>query len=259
MAVKLAHKELGEGKPLIILHGVFGSLDNWMTFARNLSDYRKVYLVDQRNHGQSPHSDEFNYDAMADDLKKFIEDHKLDQPDIIGHSMGGKTAMKLAVKYTDLFSKLIVVDIAPKAYPVHHDTIIEGLKAVDLSSTSSRQEVDDVLKEYIPEPDVRLFLLKNLKRTPEGFKWKLNLKAIDENLERIGEGIENKKATEKPVLFIRGSKSNYIKDKDIITIISLFPSATIKTIDGAGHWIHAEKPEELLKLVGDFLDITSLG
>lgn len=259
MAVKLAYKEIGEGKPLIILHGLFGSLDNWITFARQLSDYRKVYLVDLRNHGRSPHSNEFNYDAMADDLKKFIEDHNLDQPDIIGHSMGGKAAMKLAVKYTNLFSKLIIVDIAPKAYPIHHDKILEGLKAIDLSAIKSRQEADNALKEYVPEPDVRLFLLKNLKRAPEGFEWKLNLKAIDENLDRVGEGIENKKATEKPVLFIRGSKSNYINDKDMIIIISLFPTATIKTVDGAGHWIHAEKPEELLKLVGDFLDITSLG
>lgn len=259
MAVKLAHKELGEGKPLIILHGLFGSLDNWMTFARKLSDYRKIYLIDQRNHGKSPHSDELNYDAMADDLKKFIEDHNLEQPEIIGHSMGGKTAMKLAVNYTALFSKLIIIDIAPIAYPMHHDKILEGLKAIDLTAIDSREDADNALKEYVPEPDVRLFLLKNLKRTSEGFEWKLNLKAIDENLERIGEGIETTKATEKPVLFIRGSKSDYVKDKNMITIITLFPTATIKTVEGAGHWIHAEKPEELLKLVGEFLDITSLG
>ncbi|MGK7391775.1 MAG: alpha/beta fold hydrolase [Candidatus Cyclobacteriaceae bacterium M2_1C_046] len=258
MAVELSYKVIGEGKPLIILHGLFGSLDNWMTFARNLAEHRKVYLVDQRNHGRSPHTDEFNYDVMAEDLRHFIEEHKLDRPDLIGHSMGGKTAMYLAVKYPEHFDRLIVIDIAPKAYPIHHDKIIEGLKALDLSKISSREEADAELEEYIPEPDVRMFLLKNLKRTGEGFEWKLNLKAIEENLDRIGEGLQEKRYTDKPVLFIRGSTSNYIKDKDIITTVSLFPNAEIKTIEGAGHWIHAEKPDELLKMVAKFLDISAL-
>lgn len=259
MALKLSYKEIGEGEPLIILHGLFGSLDNWMTFARKLADHRKVYLVDQRNHGQSPHSDEFNYDAMAEDLKKFIDDHNLEKPEILGHSMGGKTAMAFALKHTDQFSKLIIVDIAPKAYPVHHDKILEALKAVDLSKLESREQADEILAEHIPEEDVRLFLLKNLKRTSEGFQWKLNLKAIEENLDRIGEGIEARLTTEKPVLFVRGSKSDYIRDKDIIFIVQIFPTASVETIEGAGHWVHAEKPKELLDLVAGFLDITSLG
>ena len=258
MAVKLAYKELGNGKPLIILHGLFGSMDNWMTFARKLSPYRKVYLVDQRNHGRSPHTDEHNYDAMAEDLKEFIEEHNLDHPEILGHSMGGKAAMALALKYTDHFSKLIIIDIAPKAYPVQHDTIIEALKSLDLKNIHSREEADEELAKHIPEPGIRLFLLKNLKRTPEGFEWKLNLKALDENLQNIGEGIETRMATEKPVLFIRGSKSDYIRDEDIIATISLFPSASVKTVEGAGHWIHADKPDKLLNLVAEFLDITSL-
>lgn len=255
MSIKLSYKKLGKGNPLIILHGLFGSLDNWMTFAKQLSDHRTVYLVDQRNHGQSPHSDEFNYDAMAEDLRDFIDEHKLDHPEIIGHSMGGKTAMNLAVKYTDHFSRLMVVDIAPKAYPVHHDKIIEGLKAVNLDSAERREDVDEELKEHIPDEGVRMFLMKNLKRTSEGFRWKINLKAIEDNIEAIGEGIEERQATEKPVLFVRGSKSDYILDKDMITIVTLFPSAELKTIEGAGHWVHAEKPKELLALVKDFFEI----
>lgn len=258
MALELAYKALGEGKPIIILHGLFGSMDNWMTFAKSLAEHRKVYLVDQRNHGRSPHSDEFNYDAMADDLKKFIDQHKLDHPDIIGHSMGGKTAMFMAVKYPDHFNSLIVIDIAPKAYDVHHDKIIEGLKALDLSQISSREEADSKLSKHIAEPGVRLFLLKNLKRTSEGFSWRINLKAIEENLEEIGAGMEKRRYTDKPILFIRGSESNYIKDKDNITIVSLFPNSEIKTIEGAGHWVHADKPDELLKEVAHFFNITSL-
>ena len=258
MALKLAYKVIGEGEPLIILHGLFGSLDNWMTFARRLSKHKKVYLVDQRNHGQSPHSDEFNYDAMADDLKKFIDDHQLGQPEIMGHSMGGKTAMNLALRYTDHFSKLIVVDISPVAYPPHHQTILEGLKSIDLKSIESREAADEALEKHVPEPDVRLFLLKNLKRTGDGFEWKINLKAIEENIDRIGEGIQERLATEKKVLFIRGSKSKYVRDQDMITIVQLFPNAEVKTIEGAGHWIHAEKPDELLEMVADFLEITSL-
>ena len=258
MALELAYKEIGEGKPLIILHGLFGSLDNWMTFARNLSEHRKVFLVDQRNHGRSPHSEEFNYNVMADDLRHFIEQHKLDHPEIIGHSMGGKTAMSMAVRYPEFFSKLVVIDIAPKAYPVHHEKIIEGLKSLDLNSISSRDEADKALSKYTKEPDVRLFLLKNLKRTSDGFEWKLNLKAIEENLDKIGEGIEKKNATEKEVLFIKGEKSNHILRKDMIGSISIFPNSKIETIKGAGHWIHAEKPDELLKVIAQFLDITAL-
>lgn len=258
MAVELSYKVLGEGKPLIILHGLFGSLDNWMTFARSLAEHRQVYLVDQRNHGKSPHTDEFNYDVMSDDLKHFIDEHNLDHPDIMGHSMGGKTAMFMAVKYPDYFDKLIVIDIAPKAYSVHHDKIIEGLKALDLSQITSREEADSKLAEYVPEPDVRMFLLKNLKRTGDGFEWKLNLKTIEENLDEIGKGLQEKRYTDKPVLFIRGSKSDYIKDKDSIAIVALFPNAEIKTIEGAGHWIHAEKPNELLKMIAKYLDINAL-
>jgi len=254
--MQLNYKTLGEGKPLIILHGLFGSLDNWLTIAKELTENHnyKVYLVDQRNHGHSPHSDEFNYGAMAEDLNEFIEEHGIENPSILGHSMGGKTAMKFALNHADKWDKLIVVDISPKAYPVHHDVILEGLNAIDVHNLKSRGEADKQLAEHISDFGTRQFLLKNLSRRKEGgFEWKINLPVIEKNIEIIGEGMEEQLAIEKDVLFIRGEKSDYIKDEDNILIVQHFPNSKIETIKGAGHWVHAEQPEALLNTVTDFL------
>ncbi|MDX1628512.1 MAG: alpha/beta fold hydrolase [Fulvivirga sp.] len=252
--MELNYKKFGEGQPLIILHGLFGSLDNWQTIAKELADHFDVYIVDQRNHGHSPHSDEFNYDVMAADLNEFIDQHDLKNPYILGHSMGGKTAMKFALNHTDRWEKLIVVDIAPKSYPVHHDQIIEGLKAINVEQLESRGEADKKLAEYVDEKGVRQFLLKNLSRNNNGgFKWKINLAVIAENIEAIGEGMEEQLAIEKDVLFIRGENSDYIKDKDNILIVQHFPNSKVVTIKDAGHWIHAEKPEEFVETVKSFL------
>lgn len=250
----LNYKKLGEGKPLIILHGLFGSLDNWLTLGKEFAEFREVYLVDQRNHGQSPHSDEFNYDVMADDLHNFITTHDLKDPVILGHSMGGKTAMKYALQHTADWDKLIVVDIAPKVYPIHHQEIIDALHSLDLGSYETRGEAEEALANSLDDEGQRLFLLKNLKRKPGGgYAWKMNLKAIEDNLKDIGQGMEEQLATEKDVLFIRGERSGYIKDKDFILIAQHFPNASIETIKGAGHWVHAEKPKELFELVRDFI------
>lgn len=252
--MQLHFQELGEGKPLIILHGLFGSSDNWMTIGRKLAETFKVFLIDQRNHGDSPHSKTHNYEVMAADLKEFIETHEIEQPHIMGHSMGGKTAMQFAVENPDLFDQLIVVDIAPKAYPVHHDTILKGLKSIDLSHLKSRTDADKALAEYVPEKGVRQFLLKNLTRDDDkSFTWKINLPVIEASIETIGQGLEKKLATEKNVLFIGGADSDYIRKEDTITIVNFFPNATVKMIEGAGHWIHAEKPDEFLEMVEDFL------
>ncbi len=252
--MELNYKTFGEGKPLVILHGLFGSLDNWLTLGKEFSEFRKVYLVDQRNHGQSPHSDEFSYEAMARDLKEFLEQHEISEPAILGHSMGGKTAMTYAVTYPGDWERLIVVDIAPKTYRVHHQEIIDALNKLDVSSLETRGEAEEALSGEIKDEGERLFLLKNLKRNREGgFSWKMNLDAIEKNIEEIGQGLETRQATEKPVLFIRGEKSRYIKDEDFILINQHFPNARIETVSGAGHWVHAEKPEELFGLVKDFL------
>lgn len=251
--MKLNFLKLGEGPPLIILHGVFGTLDNWMSVAKELAGHHTVYLVDQRNHGKSPHSDEFNYEVMAEDLKEFINDNDIEKPAILGHSMGGKTAMKFAITHTDMWNKLIVVDISPKAYPVHHQAILKGLKSINMDKLESRSDADKKLAQYVDDLGTRQFLLKNLSRSKGGYSWKLNLKAIDENIEAIGEGLEERLATEKEVLFIRGEKSHYVRDEDYILINQIFPNAQIETVKGAGHWVHAEKPKELIKLILSFL------
>jgi pimeloyl-ACP methyl ester carboxylesterase len=253
--MKLNYKELGDGgQPLIILHGLFGSSDNWMTIGRKLSEKFHVYLVDQRNHGDSPHDDVHNYEVMADDLEEFIESNNIENPHIIGHSMGGKTAMYFAVQHPDLYDKLVVVDIAPKAYPVHHDSILEGLCSLKLDKIESRGDADQKLSEYVPEKGVRQFLLKNLTRNEnKEFEWKINLPILEKNIEVVGKGLEKSLTTEKDTLFIGGKNSNYIKSEDHIAINNFFPNARIKMVEGAGHWIHAEKPEEFLSLIEDFL------
>ncbi|HNP19574.1 MAG TPA: alpha/beta fold hydrolase [Fulvivirga sp.] len=252
--MKLFYRELGEGSPMIILHGLFGSSDNWLSIAKILSESFKVYSVDQRNHGQSPHNEEFNYSVMAEDLKKFIESNNIKNPIIMGHSMGGKTAMEFAVNNPDSWSKLIVVDIAPKAYPVHHDKILEGLRSLDLDTLTSRGEADKQLSEYVPQLGVRQFLLKNLARGTDGFEWKINLPVITDNIEIIGEGLSKVLDKEKPVLFINGQNSDYITPQDKGLIEETFPGAELVTIDNAGHWVHAEQPEVFLNTVKNFIN-----
>ena len=173
--MNLFFRTVGDGPPLIILHGLFGSSDNWLTHAKELGKNHKIYLIDQRNHGASPHADEFTYEMMVQDLLLFIKQHDIIRPDIIGHSMGGKVAMLFAAKYPDQINKLVVVDIAPKFYPVHHNVILEGLKAIPIKEINSRQVADDMLAEYVEIPAVRQFLLKNLKRNGSSFDWKMNL------------------------------------------------------------------------------------
>ena len=251
--MNLFFRESGQGKPLVILHGLFGSSDNWFTLAKTFSQHYKVFLIDQRNHGQSPQSDEFNYRLLTEDLEEFLLQHSIIKPVIIGHSMGGKTAMNLAVKRPDIIDKLIVVDIVPKSYPVHHDHILDGLEAIDLNKLTSRTEADQILSQFIPGPDVRHFLLKNLSRkTDGGFEWKINLTSIDHHIEEIGEGMQYSGKFEKATLFIKGAKSNYYADGDEELIKSIFPKTTFSTLD-TGHWVQAEKPVEFAKTVMEFL------
>jgi len=252
--MKLFYRELGEkGQPIVILHGLFGSSDNWFTQAKMLADRHKVYLVDQRNHGQSPHTNEFNYDVLAGDLHEFLSSNNIHNPVLIGHSLGGKTAMKFATNHPELLGKLIIVDIAPRNYPVKHDRILEGLKALPVNSINSRNEADDYLSKYVAEPAVRQFLLKNLQREPGGgFTWKINISVLDENIESVGEGIIGLKKFDKPTLFIRGAQSDYIEDTDMNYIKTMFPQAYLVTMK-TGHWVQAEKPAEFVAEVYKFL------
>lgn len=242
---------------MVILHGLMGSSDNWLPQAKLLAEHFHVFVVDQRNHGLSPHTDEFDYKALEGDIGDFIQQHQLDNVILMGHSMGGKAAMNYALSHPEKLDKLIVVDIAPKAYEVRHDHIIEGLKAVPIDTVQTRTEADEVLAKHISNAAVRQFLLKNLMRMPEGgFGWRINLPVIDRNLETIGGGLIEKGTFNKPTLFIRGSKSDYIQDEDHERIESIFPGATIVSMD-TGHWVQAEKPTEFVSVVLNFLHSAS--
>ncbi|MBD2699442.1 alpha/beta fold hydrolase [Spirosoma sp. BT702] len=252
----LFFRQVGDSGPaIVILHGIFGSSDNWLTISKVIASrgYR-VFLVDQRNHGQSPRADEHNYPSMAADLREFLTDHQLDKPILVGHSMGGKVVMQYAMLQPDTYQKLVIVDIAPKYYPVHHADLVRGMKAIDLMRIKSRSEADAVLSQYEPILTVRQFLLKNLYRTEQGeFAWRLNLPVIERELDVVGQELTNQRIVTDPTLFIRGSESHYVLDKDIPTIKSIFPNVQIETIEGAGHWVQAEKPAEFVEVLMKFI------
>jgi len=252
--MKLFYRQSGSGQPLIILHGLFGSSDNWYSLAKVFAQHYSVWVVDQRNHGQSPHSGDFNYVLLTEDLKAFMEAHDLKDPIVIGHSMGGKVAMNLAVAAPERLKKLVVVDIVPKKYPVHHDHILDGLTAIPLDALTSRNEADKILSEHVAEPEVRQFLLKNLSRNSTGgFEWKINLPAIQEHIEEMGDAMQYPGTFDGPSLFVMGKKSNYFKQGDETLIKSFFPQAELTMLD-TGHWVQAEKPTEFAQAVFQFLN-----
>ncbi|MEQ8241207.1 MAG: alpha/beta fold hydrolase [Cyclobacteriaceae bacterium] len=251
--MKLNFRKIGQGDPVLILHGLFGSSDNWQSVAKELCQKFTCYLIDQRNHGLSPHDDLMNYEVMSDDLKVLIKDQQLGTAHIMGHSMGGKTAMTFATKFPELVDRLIIVDIGPKAYPPHHDQIFKGFRSVDLEVLKSRKEADDMLSVEIKDFGIRQFMLKNLNRNGEKFEWKINLDAIEANASEIGKALSEDSSFDGPALFLGGSKSDYIQPEDQVLISHHFPNSQVEMIDGAGHWVHAEKPKELLNRVIKFL------
>lgn len=250
----LFYRKTGIGDPLIILHGLFGSSDNWVSIAKVLSENYCVYLLDLRNHGQSFHDDTFTYEAMSLDVERFMRHHKLKDPVLLGHSMGGKVVMNIATNHREKVKGLIVVDIAPKYYPVHHQTILAGLNAIDLNLVSSRKEADKALSRYVSEPGIRQFLLKNLARSSEkAFYWKNNLPVINVHIGNVGEMIIEGSHYDGPTLFIDGPKSGYISSEDHESILEIFPKAEITEIPGAGHWVHVEQPAKFIEVVNKFL------
>lgn len=251
--MKLFYRETGQGTPLIIQHGLFGAGDNWLTAARLLEGQYRVILPDARNHGQSPHDGAFNYKVMADDLAELLDQLGLESALFAGHSMGGKAVMQLAVSWPERVQKLAVVDIAPRHYPVHHQTILDAFAAIDTQKLKSRKEADEAMAAYIKDMGTRQFLLKNLTRADEGgFTWKLNLPVIREQIENVGEALTGGARYNKPTLFIGGQNSDYIQAQDEALIKSHFPQARIEMIVGAGHWVHAENPEAVSQLMKDF-------
>ena len=252
--MKLHIKKIGIGPPVIILHGFLGTSDNWITIAKRLADRYSVYLVDQRNHGRSPHSLEHSLELMASDLHELIQNENIKSPVLVGHSMGGKVVIQYVKEYGDDFSSLIVVDVAPKTYPPHHQEIFDGLFSIDLQRVASRHEADVLLEQRIKDTGVRQFLLKNLSRTREGFVWKANLNVLVKVQNEVGKGIDGNNLSDKPVFFIRGDQSDYILREDRPHIKELFPNAIILTIRQAGHWVHADQPEAFYKTLNSILE-----
>ena len=251
--MQLHYRKLGEGKPLFILHGLFGSSDNWQTLGKKFAETYTVYFVDQRNHGHSPHSDEFNYDVLAEDFYELVQRLGLKSINIIGHSMGGKTAIAFAAKYPELIDKMVVADIGHKQYPMHHDQILKGLNAINLSEIKTRGAADKKLNEYIPELGVRQFLLKNLYWVEKGqLGWRINIPVLTREITNIIAEIPFD-TIDTTTLFVRGGKSNYILESDYPSIGQKFPNSTIYSIEESGHWIHAEAPAEFYKAVIDFI------
>lgn len=252
--MKLNYKVYGQGEPVIILHGLFGTLDNWQTLARQLAENYSVFTLDQRNHGRSPHSDAHDYHSMAEDLRHFMESHWMFGASIIGHSMGGKTAMQFALDHPDMVKKLVVVDISPKAYPGSHHDIFDALLSLELDKMETRQEADRQLARLIHEEDIRLFLMKNLTRRKEGgYELKINLPVLHKHYEDVLAAVSGDHPYEGPALFIKGGRSRHMQPGDEVLIKQLFPAAVIETIGHAGHWVHAEAPGDLLELVKNFL------
>ena len=252
--MQLNHKIFGQGPPLIVLHGLFGTLDNWQTLAKRWADDYTVVLLDLRNHGRSPHVATHDYPGMAEDLKVFMEANWMYEAHILGHSMGGKTAMQFALHYPDMVNKLVVVDIAPKDYAGGHEEILNALNDLDLATITDRKDADDFLTSRIHSRGVRQFLLKNLTRTPAGaYEWKMNLPVLKEYYSAILGNVSGGEPFEAPTLFIRGEQSDYIGDDDLALIQTYFPHARLETLTGAGHWVHAEQPEALYQLVHTFL------
>lgn len=246
---------LGSGQPFVILHGFLGMSDNWKTLGTRWSeDGYEVHLLDQRNHGRSFHSDEFSYEVMAEDLKEYCEEHDLKEIVLLGHSMGGKVAMQFAVTYPEIVSKLIVADIGPKGYPPHHQDILKALSRLDFSKIKSRGEAEDILSEYIKDESTRLFLLKNLYRKSKNeLSLRINLPVLSEKIEEVGRALSEDAVFKGDTLFMGGEKSGYIEKMDELLIKKQFPKAIIETISNAGHWLHAENPDEFYDNVKKFL------
>jgi len=260
--------KLGAGHPLIILHGLYGSGNNWLSIARKLAGICEVYLLDQRNHGRSPHSSEHNYKVLMEDLGQFMDEQELSKAMLLGHSMGGKTAMFMATHHPERVSRLIVADMSPLPYTregeradhiVGHEYIMNALKALDLSKLTNLREADEKLEAAFPESRMRQFLTKNLSKTKSGsYYWQLNLDGLMKNLHSLADGLGPEYFTsggfrQYPVLFIKGANSHYIGETDEKAIKNLFPNSNLVSIRDAGHWLHAEQPEIFVKIVRKFM------
>jgi pimeloyl-ACP methyl ester carboxylesterase len=260
--MRLASRQLGlldaPGTPLVMLHGLFGSSDNWLGVGPKIAQniHGRVYALDLRNHGASPHSEEMSYASMAGDVAEFLNAHQFDRVHLLGHSLGGKVAMHFALTHPARVQKLVIADIAPRPYAPEHMPIFKALLALDLGHFTSRSQIEEALAPEIPDLALRRFLLKNLQSTSppaSGYKWRIPLAAIFANYHRLCEALTSPKPFNGPVLFLRGGKSPYVTADDTPQIRALFPQAKLETIASANHWIHADAPEDFVRLVSEFL------
>jgi esterase len=254
IAVGLAHDAFGEtGPPVVVLHGLLGSARNWTGIAKQLVDTRRVFPLDLRNHGRSPWADTMSFEEMADDVAAFVERHDLSPAAVIGHSLGGKVAMRLALTRAGLVERLVVVDVAPVAYAHTFGPFVEAMQAVDLAAVRQRADADAQLERTIPDVAIRNFLLQNLVKTDGGYAWRVNLEALAANMPELLNFPNSGHAVYRgPTLFIAGSRSRYIKAEHRPLIERMFPHAEYAVIEGAGHWVHAERPTEFLARVRPF-------
>ena len=254
--MQILHSNIhGQGPPFVILHGFLGMSDNWKSLGAKFSDEGfEMHLIDQRNHGKSFHNDEFSYEILVQDLKRYCDFHELNNIILLGHSMGGKTAMLFAVTYPEMVSKLIVADIAPKFYPRHHHDILNGLSALDFKVTKSRIQAEEILNNFVTHVPTRNFLLKNIYWMEKGqLALRINLDALIENIDEIGEELPTHVTFEGEALFLKGDRSEYVSEEDEKAITSQFDNAMIVTIKNAGHWLHAENPEGFFEAVMNFV------
>lgn len=253
--MELSFKKIGSGYPLVLLHGLFGSGDNWQTLAGKMKGF-EVWLPDFRNHGNSPWSEEFSIPLLAADVKELIQTQGLGKPVLAGHSLGGKVAMELALDSPDLARALVILDMAPRAYEPKYPRFVPLMRDIDLPHIQGRKEAQDFLEKEVDRPTV-MFLLKNLVSEEGKWRWKLNLEALAQNYHEIWKPLQKNRTWPGPALFIRGGNSDYVRDEDRALVGDLFPQATVATVADAGHWLHAEKPQEVLGLMGNWL--TSVG
>ena len=239
--------------PVLVAHGLFGQARNLGVISRALSETRQVLAVDMRNHGDSPWDDRHDYDALAGDLAEVISAHG-GRADVVGHSMGGKAAMRLALTRGDMVRRLAVLDIAPVAFGHTQDGIIEALEATDVASATSRSGADTLLAQQLDDHSVRAFLLQSLDLKASPPRWKMNLAALRANMENLTGWPDGGTPFNGPALFLRGGDSDYVTDRGEDAIREFFPQAVIEAVPGTGHWLHAEKPGQVTPRVADFLN-----
>ena len=248
----LYSKILGDSKKhILILHGFLGSGDNWKSVGRKLNPLGyTIHLIDQRNHGRSFHSEKFDYDIMCEDLFNYIKYYNINNAILIGHSMGGKTAMNFSLNHPKLVSKLIVLDTSPREYPVLHQNIIDSLKEIDLSIFTNRKEIDIELRKSVTQQGLRNFLTKNIYRMNDGnLNFRFNLQSLSQNIDKIGQKIESNTKFSSEVIFIKGETSDYINESDKVMINNLFPNAKFYKIPNAGHWLHVDNPIDFISIL----------